>query len=556
MTFFLIISIHADDGNGEQGHPTNPQEKKMVERVSAYIVKVLADQPSQNKRYVVTGLAISSDSVLTSALISRYGNERITVVTVSGDTYETELQGLDQNSSLALLKLKSGSMDYAKSTAKVSIGDPVWVMGAFYQNFPSLFKGVVSSADERQIIINAPAIPGVSGGAVITANGALAGIVRGRLGVAWNRDLRIRSEETELLFSGENPIGQPLLFALPISGAKRIAADLAEFGYLRQGWVGVWCSYDEPGVIHVTDVTAESPAENAGIKPGDEILSIDNKSIGNIIDLQRLIFDKKPGDRLGFQIKRSGMVKDVLVEVGENPQARQSVLNRNIPRLPDVENRPWPFLASPSPDSSFSLMRFKTVQDLGLVGTLIGKEVAQQHGIKEGHGILLQEVLSESPFRALNLMAGDVVVEVDGRPIRSTKDLEVLARSFDTVRFDQKGSKKTMVRYYRDRKPLSSSIQLQAEPLRTDEIRQLRNRMEQVSSLLRDQEFRNLNDTLQGLKDRIKTDNTGFDGSLELMKMEKRIEQYYKKSKEQIDAEYKFLQEMIKQMKKEMDKDS
>lgn len=555
IVFSFMVPAMADDMGLEQGSPQNQQEKKLVERVSSYIVKVLSEQTLHNKRSVCTGLVIGKDTVLTSALISRFGDERITVMTAGGKKLETELLGIDHNSSLALLKLKNGSLDYAKQTATVATGDPVWVMGVFYQNFPSLFQGMVSNADEQQIIINAPVIPGVSGGAVITADGSLAGIVRGRLGVAWNRDVRIRNEGTELIFPGENPMEQPLLFAMPITGAKRVAADLAEFGYYRQGWVGVWCEQLQgTRTIQITEITEASPADKVGLKAGDIILAIDNQAVQSIADLQRSIFNKRPGDPLIIQARRNETIKDYRIIVAENPQTRQFDLERTMPRPPDFENRDrFEGRGMPPPEFSSQLMRFRNAPNMGLIGTLIGKETAAKRGVKEGHGIMLKAVMPESPFRALNLMVGDVVVEVDGQPIRSMDDLEALARSLDTVHFGQGGNKKTLVRYYRDGKAQVSSIQLPAEPLREDEIRQLRNRMDQVSSILRDQQFQILNDTLQRLKERIGSEK-GFQGSAELQKMEKRIEEYHRQSQERIDAEYKYLMDTISQLKKDMDK--
>ena len=538
-----------------KGNPVNPQEKRLVERASAYLVKVMAELPSQKKRYVVTGLAINRDSILTSALISRNGDERITVITASGRKIDSHLVGFDPQSSLALLKLKNGNMDFPGKTAQVATGDTVWIMAAFYQNFPSVFRGVVSNADSQHIIINAPAIPGGSGGAVVTADGALAGIIRGRLGVSWNRDLRIRNEETELFFAGDNPVEQPLLYALPISSAQRIASDLAEYGRLRQAWVGVWCRQtDEENRIQVTDVTADSPADKAGLKSGDFILSLDRKSVKRIIDLQKVIFDKRPVDRLSMRIDRDGKEKDLDIHVAEAPQLKQATIGRSLPNLPRKADETWILdLASPA-ISSFGLMRFKSAPNLGLIGNLIGKETARRAGIIEGYGIRLQEVLSESPFSALNLLPGDVIVEVDGRPIRSYTDLESITRTLDTVHPEHNGEKQAVVRYYRDGKPRSDTILIQAEPLKADEIRELRSRMDQVSSFLRDQEFRNLNNTLQRLRNLIEGKQT-FDRSGELKKMEERIEAYRRQSKERIEAEYRYLMETVNQLKKAVNRE-
>ncbi len=555
MVALIGMPVKAYDSDSRQGGEANQQEKKLLERVSPYLVQVQSERPQQNKRYIVTGFAIGKDRVLTSALISRYGDERITVTTAEGKNFATELLGRDEVSSLALLKLKNGSMDYARSTTRVNVGDIVWVMGTFYQKFPSLIQGVVSIADDQQIIINAPAIPGVSGGAVISGDGALAGIVRGRVDIAWNRDLRIRNEGTELIVQGGQHSEQPLLFALPIENAKRIAEDLSEFGYRRKGWIGAWCKVLENTMrLQVTEITPGSPADKSGMESGDVIDSVDGRQVQSVMDLQRAIFEKRPGENIKIKVLRNGMSKECKVTVDEDPMMRQFELNRTLPVPPKMGPHPGPGQEMmPPPDDSFRLMRFRTVPNLGFVGTLLSRELAEKKGVKEGYGIVLREVMPESPLRSLNFQIGDIVVEVDGRPIRSYDDLQELAKAMDAVRFDHKGEQKTLVRFYRGGKLQSSSVQLQAEPLRPDELRQLRNRMDQVSLMLRDQEFQLLSDILQRLKERMKGERN-FDGTPELERMEKRIEEYRRKAMERIEEEYKYLSETVKQLKKEIGK--
>lgn len=555
MATFTLVSLRAGELKVPQGGETNQQEKKLIERVSPYLVQVQSESPRQHKRYIVTGLAIGRDRVLTSALIRRNGDERIKVLTVDGRSFTTELQGSDEVSSLALLRVKDGSLDYARDTARLSVGDRVWVIGTFYQKFPSLLQGVVTIADDQQIIINAPAIPGVSGGAVISEDGALAGIVRGRVDIAWNRDLRIRNEGTELVFQGGQRAEQPLLFALPIENAKRIAEDLSEFGYRRKGWIGAWCSYlNDERRLQVTEVTAASPAEKAGIKPGDKIDSVDGRMVQSVMDLQRAIFEKRPGDQVVMKVFRNGRLRESKIQVDEDPMMKQFALNRSLPVPPSVASRPEPVRQlMPPPGETFRLMRFRTAPNLGLVGTLLSRELAEKRGVKEGYGIVLREVMPESPLRALNFQMGDIVVEVDGRPIRSYEDLQELAEAMDTVRFDQKRERKTLVRYYRSGKPQSSAIQLQTEPLRADELRQLRNRMDQMSMMLRDHEFQLLAETLRRLKETIKG-HRDADAAMELEQMNLRIEEYRKRSMQRIEEDYEYLKETLTQLKKEIDR--
>jgi len=183
--------------------------------------------------------------------------------------------------------------------------------------------GIVSALGRNQLGINtfenfiqtdAAINPGNSGGALVDTNGNLLGI---------NSAIYSRS-------GGSMGIG----FAIPVSTAKLVMEGIVKDGQVTRGWIGVEPNDLSPelaetfgvkaqaGVI-ITGVLQNGPAALAGIRPGDVIVNVQDKAIGNVSELLSRVAALKPGVAADFTVLRREEQMNLKVIPGTRPKPRQ-----------------------------------------------------------------------------------------------------------------------------------------------------------------------------------------------------------------------------------------
>jgi S1-C subfamily serine protease len=185
-------------------------------------------------------------------------------------------------------------------------------------------SGIVSALGRNQLGINtfenfiqtdAAINPGNSGGALVDTNGNLLGI---------NTAIYSRS-------GGSMGIG----FAIPVDTAKLVLEGIVKDGQVTRGWIGVEPNELSPelaetfgvkakeGVI-ITGVLQNGPAATAGIKPGDVIVSVADKSVRNVSELLTHVAALKPGTVSKFSVLRRDDKIDLNVTPGVRPKPRRA----------------------------------------------------------------------------------------------------------------------------------------------------------------------------------------------------------------------------------------
>jgi serine protease DegQ len=166
---------------------------------------------------------------------------------------------------------------------------------------------------ENFIQTDAAINPGNSGGALVDSSGNLLGI---------NTAIYSRS-------GGSMGIG----FAIPVTTAKMVLDGIVKDGQVTRGWIGVEPNDLSPelaqtfdiktdsGVI-VTGVLQNGPAALAGLRPGDVIVRIGDKSIGDVTQLLSAVASLKPGNAAVFGISRKGQAQDLNVIPGVRPRPK------------------------------------------------------------------------------------------------------------------------------------------------------------------------------------------------------------------------------------------
>ena len=275
-----------------------------------------------NKVYVLTNEHVVGDA------------DEITVSLHDGEMYEATLVGKDPNRDLALVVFETRDdvpIASLGDSDELQVGDWAFAVGNPLGYESTITAGIISAVGRRPapgngmsgltdyIQTDAAINQGNSGGALVNLKGEVVGIN------SW-----IASQ------TGGN-VG--LGFAIPINNAKRVIDELIAYGEVEYGWLGIrygGAITDEladslhlrnPRGAFVGSVFEDSPAERAGILPGDIITEIDGERINDWTDLLNIVADLPPARTSNFEITRENRSIDLRVRISrrtDETQAAQS----------------------------------------------------------------------------------------------------------------------------------------------------------------------------------------------------------------------------------------
>jgi len=259
------------------------------------------------------GIILTNDHVISGA-------SRIIATTKSGTELECEVVGSDADNDLAVLRVKNApaSLPTLKlgTSSDILIGETIVAIGNPFGFSNTVTAGVVSALgrsvrgnDNQRVYtdfiqIDAPINPGNSGGPVVNIQGEMIGIATAIIG-------------------GAQGIG----FAIPVDRARRIVADLRQYGQVRAVWIGAHgrtiTSNDDasgrPRGFRVRSVEHGSPAEKAGIHPGDVVVSVDGAPIDSQEAFETALSTRGPGKPMRIAVKNGAAAERVLTVSGEAP---------------------------------------------------------------------------------------------------------------------------------------------------------------------------------------------------------------------------------------------
>jgi serine protease DegQ len=253
------------------------------------------------------------------------GADEIDIAFVDGKKLRAKVVGTDPETDLAVLKVESGDLPaitFAPADG-TRVGDVVLAIGNPFGVGQTVTMGIVSALGRTELGINtfenfiqtdAAINPGNSGGALVDAAGNLVGI---------NTAIYSRT-------GGSLGIG----FAIPVSTARQVMEQLIEKGRVTRGWIGVEAQEVTPELAAsfkldardgalIANVVKGGPAERAGIRPGDLLVSIDGKSVANPSGMLNIVASLAPDASVPVKIRREGKEADVPVTIGTRPAARR-----------------------------------------------------------------------------------------------------------------------------------------------------------------------------------------------------------------------------------------
>ena len=320
------------------------------------------------------------------------GADEIKVKLADGREYTAKVVGRDNKTDLALIKISSIFKDLPTlalgDSDSMQVGDWVLAIGNPFGLEHTVTQGIISASGrvigsgpyDNFLQTDAPINPGNSGGPLVNLKGEVIGI------------------NTAIVAAGQG-IG----FAIPSSTAKTVIAQLREKGKVIRGWLGVSIQMvtpdlaptfgmKEPQGALVADVVKGSPAEKAGIKQGDIILSFDGRKIKTSSELPWIVADTPVGKTVDVKLMRQGKEMDIKVTIVEMTEQR---------------------VAS---------QEGKTSTTFGLTVDDITPQWKRQFGIKARTGVIVIKVEADSPADDAGIEPGDVIREVNKKAIRNLRD--------------------------------------------------------------------------------------------------------------------------------------
>jgi putative serine protease PepD len=225
--------------------------------------------------------------------------------------------GADPSTDLALLKIDPSGRKLTPlalgSSAGLKVGQPAIAIGSPYRLEGTLTTGVISALGrsitapndfpiDNVVQTDAAINPGNSGGPLLDARGRVVGI-----------NAQIATS------SGSNDgVG----FAIPIDTAKQVLPQLKTGKEIKRPYLGVSTSDPDTGTGAVVErVIAGGPAASAGLRAGDRILAVGDRSVSKSADVASAVVAQKPGEKVSLRIRRGGGEQTVKVTLGTRPSS-------------------------------------------------------------------------------------------------------------------------------------------------------------------------------------------------------------------------------------------
>jgi len=316
-----------------------------VKTASPFLVQVIRTQSDSvaagSGRVIGTGVAIGDGRVLTSAGVVGPAME-VDVIREGQGTLKGHVLGVDRRTDLAVLEVR-GMASPSIPVAPTSLafpGDPVIAVGRGPEPGVTTTFGLVIVTDELRLgftetdvlQVSAPAFPGIAGGALLNLKGELVGIVSGRM--AFNPAEVVLPRGMDLVagtfqggrFTTVSPNSATI--AVPATLALEIANELFTRGQVERGYLGLQVdlvsttskkTQSMPGVL-VHRVVPGSPAEQAGLIPGDVILEYGSTKVQDPENLSYLVGATLPGSSVNMLVLRRGTKRIVSARIEQAPE--------------------------------------------------------------------------------------------------------------------------------------------------------------------------------------------------------------------------------------------
>lgn len=342
-----------------------------------------------------SGFIVSPDGIILTNAHVVDGAREVTVKLTDRRELKARVVGIDKPTDVAVLRVEAHGLPVARlgAATPLKVGEWVLAIGSPFGFENSATAGIVSAKarvlpDETYVPFiqtDVAVNPGNSGGPLFNLRGEVVGI-----------NSHIYSQTGGY---------QGLSFAIPIELALQVKDQILQAGKVTRGRIGIAVqdmnqalaqsfSLKQATGALVSSVEAGSPAEKAGVKPGDVILELDGAAIQSAADLPPLIAALKPGDQANLALWRDGARQKLAVRTGEQVQEAMADADRSAQG-----------------------------GRLGLAVRPLSPEERRASGLNGG--LLVLEVAGAAARAGIR--DGDIVLALNGTPVRSIETLRSLA---------------------------------------------------------------------------------------------------------------------------------
>lgn len=193
-----------------------------------------------------------------------------------------------------------------------------------------------------------------------------------------------------------------------------------------RGYLGLSAEDTETGAVRVLTVKAGSPALAAGIRPGDEIRTVNGAAVRSVDQMGDVLDRLAPGARVDFGIRRQGKSLETQVTLGRRDGPVEA--GEEIP-VPPPETPPEPLLATPQANAGTNPVSGRPT--LGVVLSPLTDTLRQKFGVTARSGALVTEVRPGGTAEAAGLSPGCVIVGIDGQRIDQPEPLLAAVREHE-----------------------------------------------------------------------------------------------------------------------------
>lgn len=287
-------------------------------------------------------------------------------------SYDARVIAVDEKHDMAILKVDADALLHAAvlgTSSDLMIGETVIAIGNPFGFTHTVTSGVLSHTGRKISLPNDPrqervllqtdaAInPGNSGGPLLNILGEVIGI-----------NTAIRGD------------AQNIGFAIPVDELRKFLPSILDVERINRVRLGV--HFEGVGPARITQIDADSPAAEGGLKVGDVVILVDNRPIHQDIDFFVEMMNKKPGEDVSMVVERKGRRHKLTVQLAARPQ-------------PSGARQAW--------------------SKLGVRLQEMDQEQAARYGLREGAGLMVRELHESGAAYGAGIRPGDIVAQFDGK---------------------------------------------------------------------------------------------------------------------------------------------
>jgi serine protease Do len=387
------IIVESSGPRAAQGQP-GPEE--IPEYLRRFFEFRGAPPAPHQRRGMGSGFIISDDGLIVTNNHVVQGADSVLVRMSDRREFDAEIIGTDPRSDLALLRIEAKNLPTLRLAENevLEVGEWVLAIGSPFGLDYSVTAGIVSAKGrslptennenyvpfiQTDVAIN----PGNSGGPLFNLAGEVVGV------------------NSQIFTRSGGSIG--LSFAIPVSVVRNVVQQLEEQGRVTRGWLGVTIQdvdknlaesfgLDRPRGALIAQVAKGGPADDAGLKEGDVILTFDGKAIPTSSHLPHVVGLITPGSRVPVEIMREQKRRTIKVKVG-GLDADDSYSLRGSEDREDQGGRLGVVVAEPAPEQ---------LERWSLSG-----------------GVQVREVVNGSPAAEAGVLPGDIITLIGNTPVKS-----------------------------------------------------------------------------------------------------------------------------------------